>query len=89
MAVSSDVAGRVGELGVKPHQRVSKGEILFVLDQRPFEIDLARAEAQLGVVENEIGGYRSAYRTALEMATEELKYFRASMTGRKNFRVAG
>ncbi|MAP12772.1 MAG: hypothetical protein CMQ61_12060 [Gammaproteobacteria bacterium] len=92
VAVSSDVAGRVGELLVKPHQRVSKGEILFVLDQRPFEIDLARAEAQLGVVENEISGYRSAYRmevAALEMATEDLNYFRREHDRQKKLSSGG
>jgi membrane fusion protein, multidrug efflux system len=92
VAVSSDVAGRVSELNVKPHQRVQTGEILFVLDQRPFEIELARAEAQLGVVENEIRGYRSVYRmevATLEMATDDLGYFQREHDRQKKLSSGG
>lgn len=78
VAVSADLDARVAEVRVRTHDRVLKGDVLFTLDRRPFEIELARLDAEANVVEQEIRGYRAAYRvesSQLEMATKDLNYF--------------
>src|ERR1700737_252442 len=47
VAVSSNVAGRVQELGVRDNQTVRKGDVLFRLDDEPFRIAVEEAAAQL------------------------------------------
>ena len=41
------VAGYIERFNFKEGQEVKKGEVLFVIDQRPFEAELMRAEAEL------------------------------------------
>jgi membrane fusion protein (multidrug efflux system) len=50
LAVSTDVSGIVAEVDVKEGQRVKKGEVLFRLDPRPFEIALDGAKANLAQI---------------------------------------
>lgn len=45
--ISSQVSGRVDKLNIKNNQTVQKGDVLFVLDQRPFVAALDQAEANL------------------------------------------
>jgi membrane fusion protein, multidrug efflux system len=92
IAISADVSGRVSELGVRAHAKVNKGQLLFVLEQRPFEIELAKAEAQLGVVENDIRGYQAAYRmevAALQMADDDLGFYQREYDRQKKLSSGG
>ena len=41
------VAGYIESVNFKEGAEVKKGDVLFVIDQRPFKADLARAEAEL------------------------------------------
>ena len=50
LAVATDVSGIVAEVAVKEGQLVKKGDLLFRLDQAPFKIALAGAEANLAQV---------------------------------------
>ena len=47
LMVSSDVSGLVAEIDVKEGQLVHKGDVLFKLDPKPFQIALANAKSQL------------------------------------------
>lgn len=47
VSVKSMVAGEIVEVGFKEGQDVRKGEVLFVIDQRPFEAALAQAQGTL------------------------------------------
>lgn len=62
--ISAEVAGRVAEVPVRDQQRVERGAVLFRLDPVPFQIAVARAEAQLAVTRTEIETLRSEYRGA-------------------------
>jgi membrane fusion protein, multidrug efflux system len=78
VAVSADLTGRVVDVNVSTHSHVSQGDILFSLDPRPFEIAYARAEAELGVVENDIRGYQAIYEmesARLSMANQDLAFY--------------
>jgi len=69
--ISAEVAGRVVEVLVKDQQHVAKGTLLFRLDPAPFQIALARAEAQLSVVRTEIETLRAEYRSTRTEAEEQ------------------
>jgi len=70
VAVSAEVAGRVVEVGVRDNQPVDAGALLFRLDPTPFELEVARAEAQMAVVRTELDTLRASYRVALAEAAE-------------------
>jgi membrane fusion protein (multidrug efflux system) len=62
MNVTSDVAGTVQTVSVVENQVVKPGDILFRLDEEPFRIALAGAEAQAGMVKNDLIALRATYR---------------------------
>jgi len=59
--ISSDVAGRIVEEAVDENQEVKKGQLLFALDDEPYRIALARAEAALAAARDEVSAMRAAY----------------------------
>lgn len=54
VSVSAEVSGPVAEVFVRENQRVKKGELLFRIDQRPYRIALAQAEAQMKAASVEV-----------------------------------
>jgi membrane fusion protein (multidrug efflux system) len=60
--VSTDVSGIVKVIAVHQNQTVTAGDVLFSLDDAPFRYALARAEAQLGIVANDIAALKASYR---------------------------
>lgn len=70
VAISADVSGRVIEVAVKENQRVNRGQLLFRLDPRPFEIDVENRRAELAGVRAEIESKRAEYRSELQSARE-------------------
>ena len=64
IAISTEVSGRVLELSVRDQQRVEHGAPLFRLDPEPFQLAVARADAQIAVTRTEIETLRSEYRGA-------------------------
>jgi membrane fusion protein (multidrug efflux system) len=69
--ISAEVSGRVIEVAVKDQQRVPRGTLLFRLDPAPFQLSLARADAQLSVVRTEIETLRAEFRSARTDAEEQ------------------
>jgi len=70
LPVSAEVSGKVIEVIAQDNQRVAASELLFRLDPLPFEIELARARAQMDVVRTEVQSLRAEYRETLLEATE-------------------
>ncbi len=62
LTVATDVSGIVANVAVHESQKVDKGDVLFTLDQEPFRIALAGAEANLGTVRNQIATQQATYR---------------------------
>ncbi len=58
IGIAPHVSGSLTELHVVDNQAVRKGELLFVVDPRPYEARLAQAEADLLVVNREIDARR-------------------------------
>jgi membrane fusion protein (multidrug efflux system) len=56
VAISSKVPGTVKRVLINDNQRVNKGDLLVELDQADYQVQVAKAEAGVGVAENETGG---------------------------------
>lgn len=61
IAISNEVSGRVAEIAVHDNQRVTTGQTLFKLDQRPFIIAVEEAKAQLAEVRLQIEAMKATY----------------------------
>ncbi|HEY8127453.1 MAG TPA: HlyD family secretion protein, partial [Hyphomicrobium sp.] len=62
VGVSNDISGIVKEVLVHDNQKVQKGDVLFKLDDEPFRIAFDRADAQLGMVKNDLLAMRTNYK---------------------------
>jgi membrane fusion protein (multidrug efflux system) len=73
VSISADVSGRVLAVEVRNNQRVTAGQVLFRLDDRPYRIALEHARAQLASARLEVEGLRATYRQKLAelMAAED------------------
>lgn len=67
--ISVQVAGPIAEVVVQENQPVRAGDVLFRIDDRPYRIALAGAEAQLVVMATELDGIKAN----LRQQTEELR----------------
>lgn len=70
IAVSAEVAGRVAEVAVRDNQPVAAGQLLFRIDAAPFEVAIARAEAQMAVVRTDLDSLRAEHRVTLAEGAE-------------------
>jgi len=61
VAISTDISGRVVEIDVHDNDRVAAGQALFRIDQRPFQIAVEEAKAQLGTVRFQIHAMKATY----------------------------
>ena len=52
--VVPEVSGRIVELAVTDNQAVKQGDLLFRIDPRPYEANLAKAEASLAALDKQI-----------------------------------
>jgi membrane fusion protein, multidrug efflux system len=64
--VSGEVAGPIDSVGVRENQRVAAGDVLFTIDDRPYQVALERANAQLAAINDFVESTRAAYAQALE-----------------------
>ena len=64
IGVAPQVSGILVELPVRDNQHVKKGDLLFVVDPRPYRADLDLASAQLALTELQIGAYSDALAAA-------------------------
>lgn len=70
IAVSAEVAGRVVAVEVRDNQAVAAGALLFRIDPAPFEVAIAKADAQMAVVRTDLASLRAEYRVTLAEAKE-------------------
>jgi len=62
IAISSQVAGVVVERAVKENQVVKVGQLLFRVDDEPYKIAVAKAEAKLAEVRSNLSSLKATYR---------------------------
>jgi len=63
--ISSNVPGRVVDIAVHDNQLVQKGDVLFRLDERPFQIAVEEAQAKLASARMQIVAGKATYRREL------------------------
>ena len=78
VGVSTDVSGIVKEVDVTENQRVKAGQLLYRLDDLPFRLALKRAEAQLGMVRDDLNAMKANYgdmQARIKQAQNDVGYF--------------
>ncbi len=76
--ISALVSGTIAEVAVAENQPVNAGRVLFKLDQRALRIALAREEANLRQVRNDIEALKADYREKqeqLQLAESDRKFY--------------
>ncbi|TQI75679.1 membrane fusion protein (multidrug efflux system) [Bosea sp. AK1] len=78
LGISTDVAGIVGEIDVRDNQPVKAGDVLFRLDDRQFRFALERADAQIGVIGNDLAALKASYKgmqSQIEQAHSDIAFY--------------
>jgi len=70
VGISPQVGGAIVAIHVKDNQLVKKGQLLFELDERPYQAQAEKARADLALTELEIQAYKDQI-TAAEAALRE------------------
>lgn len=79
IGIAAHVSGPIVELNVVDNQAIREGEVLFVVDPRPYLVALEQAKAALRLTEREVEAYRAAVHSAhaaLEQRVADAKYDR-------------
>ncbi|WP_288132822.1 HlyD family secretion protein [Microbulbifer sp.] len=82
LSLAPEVSGIVAEVMVKANQAVSKGDVLVKLDDTPFRLAVAEAEAHLAQMKNQIHARQAEYaeaEAALAQAQEDADYYRRQL----------
>jgi membrane fusion protein (multidrug efflux system) len=81
LMVSTDVSGLVKDVDVREGQRVAKGQILFRLDPKPFQIALDNARAELAQTVQDAESTRATYRSLIgQMSAQQAQVNLAQVT---------
>lgn len=75
VGIAPHVSGPIVDLRVADNQPVKQGDLLFVVDCRPYEARLARARADLALVSKQV----DAQRNAIQAAGSEIGRRKASL----------
>ena len=64
--IAPELSGLIVEVPVQENQRVSRGQLLFQLDDQPYRLALAKIDAEIETARAEIRGLRAQWRTKRE-----------------------
>src|SRR4030095_8853983 len=76
--ISPEVSGRVVEGPIVNNDRVLAGQVLFRLDDQPFKLARAQAEAQLKTTRDDILAQQASYRqkqVEIELAQKDIDFY--------------
>src|SRR6266498_3491248 len=65
VGIAPQVNGHIVELHVRDNQLVKEGDLLFLIDPRPYKIALERARATLALARKEVDGLKNSAATAV------------------------
>jgi membrane fusion protein (multidrug efflux system) len=81
LMVSTDVSGLVKDVNVREGQHVTKGQVLFRLDPKPFQIALDNAKAELAQAVQDVESTRATYKSLLgQMSAQQAQVNLAQVT---------
>jgi multidrug efflux system membrane fusion protein len=83
VGIAPQVSGRIVELPVEDNQYVKQGDLLYVIDPRPYQAKLAQARAELLIAEKEVDSRRASSGSA-ELAIERLEHQRTAAAAEIN-----
>ena len=86
VGIAPQVNGHIVELHVRDNQQVKEGDLLFLIDPRPYEIALERARASLLLTRTEVDGLKNGAATAvagISKAEAQLNASAADVTRRE------
>ncbi|HEY2135243.1 MAG TPA: HlyD family secretion protein [Xanthobacteraceae bacterium] len=78
VGISTDVSGIVKNIGVRNNQQVEAGDVLFRLDDLPFRLALERAQAQVGIVRDDLNALKANYadmQAQIKQAQDDVNYY--------------
>jgi len=87
VGVSTDVSGIVKEVDVRENQRVQPGQVLYRLDDLPFRLALARAQAQVGIIGDSLNALKANYRdmqAQIGQAQDDITYYSTELGRQKD-----
>src|SRR5499433_3285234 len=85
VGIAPQVNGHIVELHVRDNQLVKEGDLLFLIDPRPYKIALERARATLALTRLEVDGLKNGAATAVagvSKAEAQLNVSAAEITSR-------
>ena len=85
--IGTNVEGLITEVFVTDNQVVAKGDPLFAIDPRPFEKQLALAEADLEAARQRVEALRAEYRSGQQTLTvrrEQIRYLQIEYKRQKD-----
>ena len=86
IGIAPEVSGRIAELRVRDNQKVQEGDLLFLIEQRPYEIALERARATLALTRKEVDSLKNGAASAtagVSRAEAQLNASAAEVTSRE------
>src|SRR4030095_2126607 len=86
VGIAPQVSGHIVELQVRDNQLVKEGDLLFLIDPRPYKIALERARATLALTRTEVDGLKNSAVTAVagvSKAEAQLHAYASDVTRRE------
>src|SRR5215472_14593002 len=78
VGIAPQVNGHIVELHVRDNQLVKEGDLLFLIDPRPYEIALEKARATLALTRKEVDGLKNGAATAVASVSKAEAQLNAS-----------
>jgi len=89
LMVTTDVSGLVKSVDVKEGQHVKKGQVLFTLDPRPFQIAAANAKAALSTTALDVKSQEANYKGLVaQVASQQAQVHLAQTTFQRDLALA-
>lgn len=90
--IASEVSGFVTEVAIADNQPVTAGQVLFRLDQRRFDVERKRRQAELGSARQRVQALKAKHRTKqaeLAAARRDAAYFRDELERAEKLKSSG
>lgn len=87
VGITTDISGIVREVDVAENQHVAAGQVLYRLDDSPFQIALRRAEARIGIIKNDLNALRANYedmQARIGQARNDIDYYTTEFHRQQN-----
>jgi multidrug efflux system membrane fusion protein len=78
VGIAPQVSGHIVEIHVRDNQQVQEGDVLFLIDPRPYEVALERARATLALTRTEVDGLKNAVASAVAAVSKAEAQLNAS-----------